>query len=430
MAETNSLAEIQTMDEHDLIRLRNKLEIMYEHEQVVGTDREREIRQQLRAIRHRLGTNRDPEKAFEWRIVCVLAPKVDVTWKDRKGKTLRFQCDLRNVDEWLSSIDREMRQFAQYVFEKSWGKIRIAYVVRASDVTVTRMKCSSARGHYLSPSVTRDLLKGTFRPKDAVSVFMWLPKKGEGEFPWSKLKASASTGTSSTNDAHLTVFYTSEERMQKPGGWAKERKGGMLHEFWHHARFVLKSKKAPIQFKGWRPSVNGDNDWNRIKQEIMDQGLVPSDNRYDEFFPSWFTWKMIRKLKAHYGTRKGWIAPAVHMEEKPTQPTEPGWQTVQSWNVKEGSPEARTRLRTEPFTFAGRWRVRYGTRPARTKDGHFRIRVYRQDEKNPFRQIADVTDSSKITRNRDGVMIDEPGTFVLEVDADTEWWWLHVDEWR
>ena len=418
------MGDIQTLDLDDLPRLRSKLEIAYERE--ARKDREREIRQQLRAIRHRLGPNRDPEEAFEWRIVSVLAPKVDVVWQDQEGKPQRFQCNLGNVDEWLSWIDREMRLFAQYVFERSWGKIRIAYVVRASDVPITSMRCSSSMGHYVSPGLTRDLLKGTFKPKDAVSVFLWLPKEGEGEFPWSKFKASASDGTSSTNRAHLTVFYTSEERMRTPGRWAKERGGGMLHEFWHHARWVL--SRPPINFRGWRPSVNSDDDWNQIKQEVMDQGLVPSENRYDEFFPSWFTWKMIRKLKAYYGRRKGWISPPVRVSAESIQQPGTSWQAVKSWNVKKGSPDARTRFRTEPLTFDRRWRVRYGTRPARTDGGHFRIVVYRKGEKKSLRQIADITDSSKITRNRDGVLIDEPGTFVIDVDA--EWWWLHVDAGR
>jgi len=416
---------IDDLEQPDLANIRDQLEADYEKS--AGSDEERSVRQQLRAIRHALGPNRDPKRAFQWRVVCLLARNVNVTWKDREGREHRFQGHVKNPEEWLSWIDREMEQFAKHIFEKSWGKIRVAYVVRSTEVPILHMK--SSKGEYwLDDRRVARLVRGTFERGDAVSLFVWVPKDGKGKFPRTGASATAMPGSSFTNGAHFTAFYTSEERMRTPGGWAKERGGGIIHEFWHHARWVL--SREPLLFGGWRPSVNSSRQWDEMKEEIRAQGLVPSENRYDEFFASWFTWRMIRKLRAYYGVRDGWKSPDVEISDIRLGEREPSWHTLMSFNVEKGRPDAIKSFRTRPFKVAGRWRIRYGARPARRPDGHLRIVVYREGERQPFLQVANVTDSSRITRNREGYPIEEQGTFVVQVDAVTSWWWMHIDVWE
>ena len=284
--------ELEALDSQALYKLQDTLE--HEYEIVAGSALETAVRQKLRAIRHRLGPNTDPAKAFEWRIVSLLARRVELTWEDEAGHQHSFEADITDPGEWVAWIRREMATFSRYVFEKSWGKIKVSYIVRSTTVPILHMKRSKGE-YWLDDRRVSRLVKGKFKKGQATSLFVWVPRDGKGTFPPTGATATAVPGTSFTNGAHFTAFYTSAERMSTPGRWAKERGGGMIHEFWHHARWVL--SREPVNWRGWRPSVNSTDDWVKIQEEVRAQGLEPSDNRYDEFFPSWFTWRMIRRLR-------------------------------------------------------------------------------------------------------------------------------------
>ncbi len=212
-------AELADSSDEELRRIRNRLEVAYE--KAAASPYEATLRRQLRALRHRLGPNRDPEKAFQWRIIALLAQRVSLKWQDRDGREYQFEAEIQNPDPWLAWIDREMELFSKYVFQKSWGKIRIAYKVHSTAEPVTSFK-KSGDEYWFNERRAAKLVKGKFPRREAVSLFVWVPKDGQGRFPRTGANATAVPGTSFTNGAHLTAFYTSEERMKTPGSEAAE----------------------------------------------------------------------------------------------------------------------------------------------------------------------------------------------------------------
>jgi len=96
---------------------------------------------------------------------------------------------------------------------------------------------------------------------------------------------------------------------------------------------------------------------------------------------------------------------------------------LMSWDIKKGRKEATTKLRSGTFTCESPWKIECRTRVARDK-GHLTIRVFRKGEATPFLEAIRITEDG-IRRGR--ATIKEAGTFFVEIDAKTEWWWAHID---
>ena len=103
------------------------------------------------------------------------------------------------------------------------------------------------------------------------------------------------------------------------------------------------------------------------------------------------------------------------------------WKELMSWSVPKGSPDAVTRIRSEPFSVSGPWRTSYGTRIARKHHGHLRILVFREGELEPFQEVADITDHTRSWWHREGYRIKDTGTFTVEIHANTDWWWVRIE---
>jgi len=290
--------------------LEEEYESIAESEAAEPGDRLREIRQNLRGVRHKLGPDQDSGRAFQWRVLSVLASKADISWEDEEGNKKYFEADLHNTHEWCSWINREMSHFGKYVFEKSWGKILIAYKSLASRLPVSELRRTRKTGFSLGPGQAVRLVRPPQLLSEVPSLFVWVPTEGKGRFPTRKGPAETTAGTSHSKGVHFSTFYTDVKRMSTPRRWAKECGGGMLHEFWHQAKCVL--KKSPVQFCGWIPDIDGkkgDQAWLEVQQEIADQNLPLPQTRYDDYFATWFTWRMIGRLRDHFGHREGWTMP-------------------------------------------------------------------------------------------------------------------------
>ena len=101
------------------------------------------------------------------------------------------------------------------------------------------------------------------------------------------------------------------------------------------------------------------------------------------------------------------------------------WKRVMSWEVKKGSRGVVRRLLSRPFKVRNEWRIRCRTRPARTREGRLRIRVYPAGSKEPLPESIAITGSG-ITRRE--IVLKETGAFQVGIDANTVWWWAHVEE--
>jgi hypothetical protein len=94
-----------------------------------------------------------------------------------------------------------------------------------------------------------------------------------------------------------------------------------------------------------------------------------------------------------------------------------------SWDIKKGEKQATATFRSGMFTCDSPWKIECRTRVDRD-NGHLIIRVFRKGEKSAFSEAVQISN--------DGIhgasaTIKEAGTFFLEIDAKTVWWWAHVD---
>ena len=93
------------------------------------------------------------------------------------------------------------------------------------------------------------------------------------------------------------------------------------------------------------------------------------------------------------------------------------------WDIKKGQKETTTKFRSRRFTCQSPWKIECRTRIAR-RNGHLIIRVFRNDEAVPFVEAIRIIEGGI----RPGsATIEEAGTFFVEIDAKTEWWWAKVN---
>ncbi len=96
---------------------------------------------------------------------------------------------------------------------------------------------------------------------------------------------------------------------------------------------------------------------------------------------------------------------------------------LMGWDIKKGQKEATSKLRSGTFTCQSPWKIECRTRIARG-NGHLIIRVFRKDEAAPFMEAIRIIEGGIRRRS---TTIEEAGTFSVEIDAKTEWWWAHID---
>jgi hypothetical protein len=96
---------------------------------------------------------------------------------------------------------------------------------------------------------------------------------------------------------------------------------------------------------------------------------------------------------------------------------------LMGWDIKKGRKEAATRLRSDTFTCQSPWKIECRTRVARD-NGHLIIRVFRKGEATPFSEAIRISEGGI---RRGHATIEEAGTFFVEIDAKTVWWWAHID---
>jgi len=113
-------------------------------------------------------------------------------------------------------------------------------------------------------------------------------------------------------------------------------------------------------------------------------------------------------------------------------PVARGWREITSTDVPKGDTR-NSEVQWIRVQTTKTWRVRYGTRTRRAENGHLTIRVYRRDPKTDkgtqvVAQVVRLVGSGIFRRDNNGRVLQETGDFFVQVDPETEWWWVRVDE--
>jgi hypothetical protein len=112
----------------------------------------------------------------------------------------------------------------------------------------------------------------------------------------------------------------------------------------------------------------------------------------------------------------------VLLAAKPSLP-EPPMRQIIGWDIKKGQKGATAKFRSGMFTCDSPWKIECRTRGDRD-NGHLIIRVFRKGETSAFSEAVRIIEEGI----RGGsATIEEAGTFFLEIDAKTVWWWAHVN---
>jgi len=61
------------------------------------------------ALRHKLGSNKDPAKAVQVRIYCICATRVAAKWKDKEGREHQYRWETPDPDPFLDAVRKQMR---------------------------------------------------------------------------------------------------------------------------------------------------------------------------------------------------------------------------------------------------------------------------------------------------------------------------------
>jgi len=250
------------------------------------------VRKMLRALSYAIGPNTDRKKALQWRTLAILAADVQVDWTDGKGDRHAFRSQIADLSQWREWIEREMQRLSDIVFEKSMGKINMVPEVLVSRARLTYLRQSRGR-YWCTAAGAKPVIDDVGGKRRPLSIFVWIPKEGSGKFPPCLGAAHVARPERATRNAILTIVYSSEERMQKVGGWASPGGAGILHEFWHN---VENAMRRMLGFKGFVPSNHSDEHFNMLKAEYREQGLTPPGVRYDALLCSYPTWRMCHTL--------------------------------------------------------------------------------------------------------------------------------------
>ena len=101
------------------------------------------------------------------------------------------------------------------------------------------------------------------------------------------------------------------------------------------------------------------------------------------------------------------------------------WKRLMSWDAKKGSRDAVKRFVSKPFGVSNEWRIRCRTRPACSKGGRLRILVYPKGSKKPLPNEIHIMGAGI---KRGEMSTKNVGIFRVGIDANTVWWWAHVEE--
>ena len=249
------------------------------------------IRKMLRALYYASGPNTERKDALHWKVVCILAANVRVEWKDQLGSARMFRGQVEDPHQWRAWIEREMQRLSDIVFEKSLGKVNIVSEVLISRVPLTYLRQSGKRC-WCTAAGAKPLIKDVLGNRRPMSIFVWIPTEGSGDFPPLLGASHVAPPEEDTRGAILTVAYTSRERMEKVGGWASSGGGGILHEFWHNVEQAVRASG----FQGFIPSNHSEDHFNLLKAEYREQGFPQPQVRYDALLCSYPTWRMCKAL--------------------------------------------------------------------------------------------------------------------------------------
>ena len=261
----------------------------------------------LRAIRHRLGPNPEPDKACQVRIYCIYPTKVRIPWKDNGGKDHLYTWSTGSGARVARAIEKQMEDFSDLIFRISWGRICIRYKVRPARTPLERVR-RGQYGYYVSPGSADPLvLEQNLRPGEAMIIFLWVPIDGEGDFPprggvnaiYAPGRFQGKLGPEATK---FNSFYTTLERLEKDEGWTS-LKGGLPHEFWHSIKSFIKN---PGGFKGELPSIYRGEDFRALQEEIRAQGLPVPKYQYEDLYPTFLTWRICSSIERKCGRIPNW----------------------------------------------------------------------------------------------------------------------------
>ena len=252
----------------------------------------------LYAIQYALGPNKDQRRAVGWTVLCVVVPELKADWKDKDGESHVFQARVSSPTNWKKWASEEVGLFRDYLWKVSNGRIKLRPTVIVARSAVTKL--DGKPGNYtLGPSCVKPLLS-RYERRQFMSVIVFGPKGGEGCPPGYGSLMSHSTSPQSKR-ALFIWLPASEERMKTRGRFTKPT-GGLPHEFWHSVAYALKYE---LDLKGriWIPSNHSKKDFERLKQEIAEQGLPVPENQYEALYGLWPTWRQCHMLAARYGKR-------------------------------------------------------------------------------------------------------------------------------
>ncbi|MBU1067394.1 hypothetical protein KKE60_06375 [Patescibacteria group bacterium] len=115
-----------------------------------------------------------------------------------------------------------MTKFTEIIKQVTSNKMLLESTFTVDSTPITSIKHYKDKLYYF-PIINQAKTLVNFCPH---SYNVWIPKEGRGVFP--PVMGSAVTYMRD----QVSVFHTSKDRLDNPGGWATS-KGGMIHEFWH-----------------------------------------------------------------------------------------------------------------------------------------------------------------------------------------------------
>jgi hypothetical protein len=274
------------------------------------------VRMMLRALRVRLGPNQDVSKALQLRAYCICPPSVEIEY----GGTKRYQWTVDNPEQSLNLVGAQMQKFSDIIYRISWGRICVRYkvVLGKAPFSVTVDKPFSVPFEMAGPVVLAEGLA----PKEATLVFLWIRTDGQGGFPPKRENAnyasSGRKGKLAALSCGLIAPLTDKQRLLREGSWAGLG-GGLPHELWHAMRDLIKNQAG---FSGFLPDNHKSEDWKTVKKELLAQGMPAPKYQYEDLYPTFLTWRIIRQLETRFGRLENWgtgpSAEAVKAGPKPS----------------------------------------------------------------------------------------------------------------
>ena len=290
--------KVHAKDRAALVRARAQIERLYD----TASDRvpggQAGARLMLRHVAQKLGPNTDPAKALQIRVLSVFPRSIRASWRDDVGKKHMCRRDIKDIDEYSRLVSSQMQQWSNLLFQISGGKLALYHKTRVADGPLTQLKTIRKR-YYVTPGCIQSLVN-VGRGEITALVF-WFARDGQDPPPWFANSYIMPGTVAGAGPTQCIFVCTDMTRLRDPEGWTKLT-GGLPHEFWHFMRRVLQANG----FKGFLPDNHKPEDFERLKREIVLQGLTPPQHQYEELYATIPSWRMCGKLRGQYGWRRDW----------------------------------------------------------------------------------------------------------------------------